>query len=237
VATPPSPPTLFQAQSYLLYQGSKFVQRFDANCYVALGEKMDGHDVARGRGGDWCEKWAAGLAPPPTYNTEGEEELEDAPLSSILPLLPPALILSIASDGLFTPNEQMELWEGMNGASPFATLEPQAQPNPKATIHSIPSLSGHDGFLLEFEIINRLVLEWLKARMPEVYEDAKGRSRAEASSAANATSPSAADGSGDAVKDLASKLGDLDVSRDAGDAFKVTKNSVFGEAEVDVMQW
>lgn len=48
---PPVPtPFVFSAQSYLRYQGDKFINRFDANCYIALTRKMDTHDLGRGRG-------------------------------------------------------------------------------------------------------------------------------------------------------------------------------------------
>ncbi|KAK4049603.1 homoserine O- acetyltransferase [Microbotryomycetes sp. JL221] len=81
---PPSPPPIFSAQSYLRYQGDKFVSRFDANCYIHLTRKMDHHDVNRGR------------------------QLEDGinPLS----LVPKgALVIAISTDGLFTLVEQREL--------------------------------------------------------------------------------------------------------------------------------
>ena len=86
---PTSPPPIFSAQSYLRYQGDKFVSRFDANCYIHLTRKMDSHDVGRGRPQD----------PPP------------------LSLIPPgALVIAISTDGLFTLTEQRELAASMRDA-------------------------------------------------------------------------------------------------------------------------
>ena len=42
--------TPYAVESYLHHQGDKLVDRFDANCYVALTQQMDTHDVARDRG-------------------------------------------------------------------------------------------------------------------------------------------------------------------------------------------
>ncbi|KAG0265154.1 homoserine O- acetyltransferase [Mortierella polycephala] len=43
-------PPQYAAHSYLRYQASKFNERFDANCYIALSRKMDAHDISYGRG-------------------------------------------------------------------------------------------------------------------------------------------------------------------------------------------
>ncbi|NEX12155.1 MAG: homoserine O-acetyltransferase [Prosthecochloris sp.] len=73
---------LFQAESYLHYQGEKLVRRFDANTYIALTRAMDMHDLGRGR-----ESYEAAL---------------DA-------IRVPVAILSITSDILYPPEEQEEL--------------------------------------------------------------------------------------------------------------------------------
>ncbi|KAH7324632.1 homoserine o-acetyltransferase [Stachybotrys elegans] len=75
--------TYFSAQSYLRYQGNKFVKRFDSNCYIAMTRKLDTHDVSRGRAAS----------------------IEEA----LAMIEQPTLVLGIESDGLFTFAEQEEL--------------------------------------------------------------------------------------------------------------------------------
>lgn len=89
----PKPQTNFTAQSYLRYQGTKFVNRFDANCYIAMTRKLDTHDITRGQ-----------IDPPadPSYD----------PLPDYLRTLhKPHLVVGISSDGLFTYGEQEMLGE------------------------------------------------------------------------------------------------------------------------------
>jgi homoserine O-acetyltransferase len=80
----------YAVESYLRYQGDKLVDRFDANCYVALTQQMDTHDVARGRG-DY-----------------------EAVLGSIEQ---PSLVVGIDSDVLYPLPEQRELAEHLPRAS------------------------------------------------------------------------------------------------------------------------
>lgn len=110
-ATPlPGPPrssnkkrisTYYSAQSYLRYQGEKFIKRFDANCYIAITRKLDTHDISRGR--------TDALDPP----------AEDPLIAALALIEQPTLILGIQSDGLFTYAEQQEL----AAAIPHAELQ------------------------------------------------------------------------------------------------------------------
>ncbi|KAJ3414490.1 homoserine O- acetyltransferase [Chytridiales sp. JEL 0842] len=122
--TPPPQQQVFSAQSYLRYQGDKFIKRFDANCYIALTRKMDTHDISRGRG-------------------EFEKVLES--------LQQNALVIGIETDGLFTISEQYELSEHI----------------PNSEIVIIHSFEGHDGFLLEFDQMNKHLSAFIKKRTPE----------------------------------------------------------------------
>ncbi|KAI5361936.1 putative alpha/beta hydrolase-1, homoserine/serine acetyltransferase MetX [Septoria linicola] len=84
-------PTYYSAQSYLRYQGEKFIKRFDANCYIAITRKLDTHDVARGR-----------------TDTTGSPTPEEV-RAALAMIEQPTLVLGIQSDGLFTYQEQEEL--------------------------------------------------------------------------------------------------------------------------------
>ncbi|KAI8620219.1 Alpha/Beta hydrolase protein [Chytriomyces sp. MP71] len=126
-----SAPKVFNAQSYLRYQGEKFVNRFDANCYIAITRKLDTHDISRGRG-----------------------EYEDV-LGSIEQN---GLIIGIETDGLFTIAEQYELSEHI----------------PNSEIIIIHSFEGHDGFLLEFEQMNKHLSSFIRRHTPELVAGREG---------------------------------------------------------------
>ncbi|KAG0681669.1 homoserine O- acetyltransferase [Kluyveromyces marxianus] len=121
--------TYFSAQSYLRYQGEKFVKRFDANCYISITRKLDTHDLARDR---------------------NEEDIANI-LESFKQ---PALIIGISSDGLFTYSEQEFL----------------AAHIPNARLEKINSPEGHDAFLLEFKLINKLIKDFLAKNCKELVE-------------------------------------------------------------------
>jgi homoserine O-acetyltransferase len=133
-------PTYFSAQSYLRYQGSKFIQRFDANCYIAITRKLDTHDVSRNR------DFAA--------SSQGSEDGYDQdPLRGALAeIKQPTLILGIESDGLFTFAEQRVL----------------AACIPNATLKEIVSSEGHDAFLLEFEQVNNHLITFMDEVLPDI---------------------------------------------------------------------
>lgn len=155
----------FSAQSYLRYQGQKFIKRFDANCYIAITRKLDTHDVSRGR--------ASSIA-------EALGQIEQ-----------PALVLGIESDGLFTFAEQQEIANGIRDSR----------------LGKIDSPEGHDAFLLQFEQVNKFVLDFFKEVLPDIM-DKPGLSTDDAH---------------------------VSESLNEGGVGKVTKSSTFGEAEAEDM--
>lgn len=126
----------FSAQGYLNYQGEKFIRRFDANCYINLTNKMDTHDVTRDR-------------------TKSGNGPDDEALIEVFKTAPSgALVVSVDTDNLFQPDQQIRL----------------ARVLPDATLAMLQSLDGHDGFLLEFESLNKLIIRQLKDRCPSMYQ-------------------------------------------------------------------
>ena len=118
--------TYFSAQSYLRYQGQKFVKRFDSNCYIAITRKLDTHDVSRYRADSIAEALAM--------------------------IEQPILVLGIESDGLFTFAEQEEIAHHVKDSR----------------LKKIDSQEGHDAFLLQFEQVNRHILDFLKEILPDI---------------------------------------------------------------------
>ena len=127
--------TYFSAQSYLRYQGEKFVKRFDSNCYIAITRKLDTHDVSRYR------------IPPGTPDKE-------AAAIALSQIKQPALVIGIESDGLFTFAEQEEL----------------AAAIPDCRLRTIDSPEGHDAFLLQFEQVNRHILDFFNEVLPDILD-------------------------------------------------------------------
>lgn len=163
----------FSAQSYLRYQGTKFVKRFDSNCYIAITRKLDTHDLSRDR--------------TPTVQ-EALGQIEQ-----------PALILGIESDGLFTFAEQQELADGI----------------PDSRLKKIDSPEGHDAFLLQFEQVNRYLLEFFREVLADLMSRPGLSEVPDGSIAAGAGFGGGQDGVG-----------------------AITKSSTFGEAEAeDLTAW
>ena len=64
----------------------------------------------------------------------------------------PALVLGIESDGLFTIAEQEEI----------------ARCIPLGRLEKIDSPEGHDAFLLQFEQVNKYLLDFFRETLPEI---------------------------------------------------------------------
>lgn len=107
-------PEDFAVRAWLQHHADMFVARFDANCYLTLLDAMDRHDVGRGRGGT-------------------REALQR--------IAQPALIVSVSSDGLYLPEDQLQMCRAL----------------PDAEYVQISSMHGHDGFLIDAAVLDPYV--------------------------------------------------------------------------------
>ncbi|WFD23479.1 homoserine O-acetyltransferase [Malassezia equina] len=132
--TQPQAREQYAVQSYLHHHGAKFLTRFDALCYLHLSDKLDAHDVSRDRAA-----WAG--------NVDNDTDVLSGVLSHLgtSPVKPHVLVLSVTSDMLYTPEEQMWIHKSIPGSH---------------LVH-IESTEGHDGFLIEYPQIQRAIYAFL----------------------------------------------------------------------------
>ncbi|KAJ6464869.1 Alpha/Beta hydrolase protein [Mycena sanguinolenta] len=136
----------YETQSYLRAKGASFGDIFDANCYLHIIRKMDTHDITR-------DRVPLSLPVPDSHAPDAGA---DAALIALLATLPPRpLIISISSDILCPPHEQALLARGI----------------PEAELVVIESVAGHDGFLVEHERINEVVVRYLEREFAGLYSD------------------------------------------------------------------
>ena len=117
----------YDVESYLDYHGDKLSRRFDANSYLRMNRAMDLHDLGRGRGG-----------------------IEAA----LRRITVPVQVISIDSDALYPPYQQLDLYRGLRAAGGTAGFR------------SIHSSEGHDGFLLAIDQIGPIVSSFLAGDEP-----------------------------------------------------------------------
>ncbi|MFT7650557.1 MAG: homoserine O-acetyltransferase [Candidatus Poriferisodalaceae bacterium] len=86
----------YDIETYLAYQGRKFVRRFDANSYIVLNKMMDMHDVGRGRGGV---------------------------TNALQRITAPTLAMSVSSDFLYPRPQQVQLVEALRGRVPVDLVD------------------------------------------------------------------------------------------------------------------
>ncbi|HUT31315.1 MAG TPA: homoserine O-acetyltransferase [Sedimentisphaerales bacterium] len=114
----------FAVETYLDHQGQSFVERFDANSYLYITKAADYFDLTR----------EFGSLPNAFANTQCR-----------------FLIISFASDWLFTP------------AQSKAMVDALAAANKDVSYCDITSRYGHDAFLLETEVLGRFICCFLQA--------------------------------------------------------------------------
>ena len=119
----------FQVESYLDYHGQKLARRFDANSYLVLNKAMDLHDVGRGRGGE---------------------------ATALSRVSVPTLVVSVDSDALYTPRQQIELRDHLHAGGVSVEYE---------VIHSD---HGHDGFLIEDGALGPLMESFLAEQVKSI---------------------------------------------------------------------
>jgi homoserine O-acetyltransferase/O-succinyltransferase len=143
--------TAFEVEKYLEHQGTKFVQRFDANAYLFITQAMDGFDLARSYG-----------ATPDPATAELEALSDDAARTAALENAAKArlqeafarsrcryLVVALSSDWLFPASESWQVAEVL------------LQLGKPVSFCELSSPHGHDGFLLEADQLDQVLTSFL----------------------------------------------------------------------------
>eukprot|EP01134_Creolimax_fragrantissima_P002328 CFRG2328T1 len=130
------PQSMFSIESYLRYQGEKFVKRFDGACYSHLTLTLDTHDVGRNRG----SLVTNGTTPMRTQSSKRQPNFRNV----LKNLKHRTLVVGIDSDNLYPIELQREMALYM----------------PNSLLYTVKSPHGHDSFLIEIEQLNKVVCEW-----------------------------------------------------------------------------
>ncbi|MCP3966000.1 MAG: homoserine O-acetyltransferase [Lentisphaerae bacterium] len=117
----------FAVESYLQYQGQRFVERFDANCYLYITRAMDYFDVSAKAGGNLA--------------------------AAFKNVTCPFLVISFSSDWLFPTAQSVDLVK--------ALLKNRID----VSYCEIESSYGHDAFLLEIEVLGKMISDFLRNRL------------------------------------------------------------------------
>ena len=127
-----------KAASYISYQGDKLVKRFNAQSYWLLTKAIDSHNIARGR-----------VVTPALMGGKVGGATKSLPsgLGQVLQKIKTKiLVIGISSDILCPNAEQKFLAKHLS----------------KATLKIIDSSFGHDGFLIEWEKLTKVISSFLK---------------------------------------------------------------------------
>jgi len=124
----------FSVETYLDHQGQSFVERFDANSYLYITKAADYFDLKKGEG---CLSEAFA-------NTSCR-----------------FLVISFASDWLFTPEQSEEIINAL------------AATDKDVSYCNIDSPSGHDAFLLEHKKLGLLIRSFLEATYYQITNPGK----------------------------------------------------------------
>lgn len=130
----------FEVESYLEAHANKFIGTFDANCYLYLSRAMDLFDVA-----DHGGSLQYGL------NRVGARRI---------------LVIGVETDVLFPLVQQEELAEGLKqGSHGPGGSERSGHPEREVQFHALPSIQGHDSFLVDMDRFRPLLCDFFNCTM------------------------------------------------------------------------